>query len=409
MKLLFSSPGNLSNHSLTELCSDLANYQEPVSKEALNKRLNGHTVLFLQEVFFALFAFQKSLPLPGIQLATTHAFNRIRILDGTTVALSPNCQNDYPSSVGAGVKFQLEVDYLTGQFQYVKIQPAKAGDCPAGQERLATIRKDDLFLQDLGYYQYDTFEQMDGAGAFFVSRARTDTMFFIDHPTPRFHPNGTIIERHAYEPLLIKDEMKTLRPGDMRNYPRVYLGRHKKLPCRLVLYRMTVAEQRRQAHRVKRRDQTKSGTIKQKSWDLLGVSMLVTNLPDKVPVGEVVSLYRYRWQIELLFRSWKSDLNLDQFRRMKQARWECHLYAELILFLLSTLIAYQLRVRFWEEQHFVLSEQIAIHEVAKKIGMHWRIRDGTDWSCILKKIELTLNTIGRKKQWEPGPINWLRA
>lgn len=407
MKLLFSSPGTLSDHSLSELCSDLAIHQVPLSKEALNKRLNEHTVLFLQEVFFALFELQKSLPLPGIQLATTLPFNRIRILDGTTVALSSNCQSDYPSSVGAGVKFQVEVDYLTGQFQYVKIQPAKAADCPAGRERLATIRKGDLFLQDLGYYQYTTFEQINEKHAFYVSRARTDTMFYIDHPTPRYHPNGKMVERSAYEQLFIKEEMKTLHPGEMRNYPRVYLGRHKKLPCRLVLYRMTVAEQRRQAYRVKRRDQTKHGTIKQKSLDLVGVSMLVTNLPDKVPTEEIVALYRYRWQIELLFRSWKSNLKLDQFRRMKQARWECHIYAELILLLLSTLVAYQLRVRFWKERHFVLSEQIAIHEIPKKIGMHWRIRDGTDWQCIHQKIELTLNAIGRKKVWKPGPINWL--
>ncbi|MGO1060113.1 hypothetical protein ACTL32_13340 [Planococcus sp. FY231025] len=84
-------------------------------------------------------------------------------------------------------------------------------------------------------------------------------------------------------------------------------------------------------------------------------------------------------------------------------------YAELILLLLSTLITYQLRVRFYQEHNFILSEQIALKEIAKKIGVHWRVRDGTDWLSTLQKIEKTLNAIGRKKEREPGPISWLRA
>lgn len=409
MKLLFTSPGVLSAHSLTELCSDLADQHVQLSKEALNNHLNERTVCFLRELFFELFRYQKSLALPGIRLATTHSFRTLRILDGTTIRLSKECQEDYPSSVGAGAKFQLEIDYLTGQFHYLEVQPAKASDCPSGQKRLANIRKDELFLQDLGYFQYDTFEQIDQEEAFYISRTRADAMFYIAHPTPRYHPDGTIVQKYAYERLFPEEEVKTLKPGEMRNYPRVYLGKHKKLPSRLILYRMTEEEQRRQEYRIKRRDQTKQGVIKQKSLDLAGVSMMVTNLPAEIPAGEVVALYRYRWQIELLFRSWKSDLNLDQFRKMKQARWECHFYAELILLLLSTLITYQLRVRFYQEHNFILSEQIALKEIAKKIGVHWRVRDGTDWLSTLQKIEKTLNAIGRKKEREPGPISWLRA
>lgn len=409
MRLLFTNPGILCGRSLTELCVDLAEQHVEMSKEALNKQLNERTVRFLRELFFLLFQLQKDLPLSGIRLATTHPFSGIRILDGTTIRLSTACQAVYPGTVGSGVKFQLEIDYLTGQFQYLEIQPAKAGDCPPGRQRLANIRKDELFLQDLGYFQYGIFEQIDEEHAFYISRARTDTMFYIDHSAPRYHPNGKIVQSCAYERLLLEEELKTLKPGEMRNYPRVYLGKHKKLPSRLVLYRMTEEEQRRQEYRIKRRDQTKHSTIKKKSLDLAGVSMLVTNLPHEVPAREVVDLYRYRWQIELLFRSWKSDLKLDQFRNMKQERWECHFYAELILLLLSTLIAYQLRFDFWQRHNFILSEQIAIREIAKKIGMHWRVRDGTDWQRTLQKIEKTLNAIGRKKEKDPGPISWLKA
>ncbi|MBP1914078.1 hypothetical protein J2Z23_001015 [Lederbergia galactosidilyticus] len=83
---------------------------------------------------------------------------------------------------------------------------------------------------------------------------------------------------------------------------------------------MTAKEQRRQEKRINRRSQTKPGKIKQKSRDLSDVSIHVTNLPIKVPASEIFELYRYRWQIELLFKSWKSDMKVAQYREMKLER-----------------------------------------------------------------------------------------
>ena len=140
---------------------------------------------------------------------------------------------------------------------------------------------------------------------------------------------------------------------------------------------------------------------------MAGISTFITNLPSEVPVKEVVSLYRYRWQIEIIFKSWKSDLKVDYYREMKLERWECHLYAELIVLILSTLITCQLRAYFWHEKHIILSEQITIREIAKKIGVLWRARDDTEWQNTLQKIEKNLIVIGRKNVKEPGPIGWL--
>lgn len=98
---------------------------------------------------------------------------------------------------------------------------------------------------------------------------------------------------------------------------------------------MTEEQQARQLERIKRRGQTKPSNIKKKSYDVSSISIYITNFPENVPAKEVSELYRYRWQVELVFKSWKSDMKVNFYGDMKKERWECHFYAELILLLLS--------------------------------------------------------------------------
>lgn len=406
MAMIFSQPGALSTLSLTSLCGSLGNHDAQMSKQALDKRINRNAVSFLEKIYLLLYEKQSNLTLTAIPFQSSQPFNRLRVLDGSTVTMSIDCSGVYPGTVGSGVKFQMEYDLLTGRFLYIGIQSGKAGDCPAGMERLQDIQKDDLFLQDLGYFKFDMLKQIMMAGAFFVSRAKSDTMFSTAHPNPKYHPNGELIQKYAYERLLLEEVLPTMKRGEFKEYPMVYMGRHEKLPTRLVLYRMTKEEQSRQDHRIVRRGQTKPGKIKQKSKDLSGISIMITNLPLSVPAEEVVALYRYRWQIELLFKSWKSDFKIAHYREMKLERWECHLYAELITLLLSTLMTYQFRVYFLQTEGLILSEQITMREVGKKIWVLWRARDETVWQNTLEQLERTLRSIGRKNVKEPGPIGW---
>src|SRR5690554_5006445 len=214
MELILGQPGALSTLSLTDLCGSLGHHDIQMSKQAFDKRINGNTVCFLQQIYNLLFERQSKMNLSGIRLKSSYTFNRIRIIDGTTITLSKSCRSAYPGTVGSGVKYQVEFDYLTGHFMYIGIQAGKAADCPAGMERLKSIQKDDLFLQDLGYFKFDMLKQIGEADAFFVSRAKSDTMFHTDHPSPTYHPNGDIIQKYAYERLLLENVLPTMKRGE---------------------------------------------------------------------------------------------------------------------------------------------------------------------------------------------------
>jgi len=211
LELLFSQPANIARNSLTCLCSTLEDSGLTISKQALDKKFNENTVTFLKQIYLLLFEAQSKQSFNKMPIPSTINLRSLRILDGTIIKLPPAFERIYPSTVGAGVKCQLEFDYLTGQFMYVEIQAGKAGDPSSGMKRLETVQENDLILQDLGYFQFDLFKKVNTKKAFYVSRGRSDTMFYVDHPNPRYHKDGEIMKKYAHERLYLEEELKTMK------------------------------------------------------------------------------------------------------------------------------------------------------------------------------------------------------
>jgi IS4 transposase len=101
-----------------------------------------------------------------------------------------------------------------------------------------------------------------------------------------------------------------------------------------------VKQQRLEQYRKSHANQSKKG----KPWQmtdekefLCGYNLYLTNAPEhKLPDEQVLLIYGLRWQIELLFKIWKSLLFIDKIEGMNIFRFECFLYGRLIFVLLST-------------------------------------------------------------------------
>src|SRR5581483_3270974 len=95
----------------------------------------------------------------------------------------------------------------------------------------------------------------------------------------------------------------------------ILLGASARLNCRLVAIRVPeeVANRRRQQAREKAAKKGRQPTPEY--LELLGWSLFVTNCGEEERTWKaVVVLYRARWQIELLFRLWKSHNRLARHR-----------------------------------------------------------------------------------------------
>ena len=64
------------------------------------------------------------------------------------------------------------------------------------------------------------------------------------------------------------------------------------------------------------------------------MNLFITNVKTgQLPLEAVLQLYWLRWQIELVFKTWKSIFNLHTVHSMKVERFKCVLYSRLFFYL----------------------------------------------------------------------------
>ncbi len=92
--------------------------------------------------------------------------------------------------------------------------------------------------------------------------------------------------------------------------------------------------------------------------------MYITNLSaENVPTEHIHDFYSLRWQIEILFKTWKSFFQIDKCKGIKQERLECHLYGQLISILLCSSTMFKMRQLLLDKKKKELSEYKSIYMI----------------------------------------------
>lgn len=347
--------------TLFQLCANLE-AESGISRtpQALNERFNSKAVSFLKNVFHSLLRAQTPEVLLPF-LAENSPFSRIRLLDATSFLIPETFREIFQGSGGtrhtAGVKIQLEYDLLSGQFLNVDVGPEKGNDKTYGVTCSSTIQKRNLCLRDLGYFDLEELDHLEVQEAYYVFRVKVNTSLFIKNDTPEvFYSTGEIKKHSNFTRVELEPFLTELKPGQTIELPKVYCGRSKRLGARLVIHRLTENQEKSRMLQVEKLTK-KRKPLSEKSKRLKGLNIYVTNLPaDEIPTELIHDLYSLRWQVEIMFKTWKSIFKINKTKKVKIERLECHLYGQLIALLVTSSTMYKMRHLLYTKHKMELSE-----------------------------------------------------
>lgn len=146
------------------------------------------------------------------------------------------------------------------------------------------------------------------------------------------------------------------KDGQSRTYKNVFIGDAEKIPVRLVIEIIpdTVYEQR--IKRLTKYNIKKGRQISEEYKLMARFNLFITNVPTETLLDEAVSsLYNIRWQIELIFKIWKSVMGIHHSHKMKFIRWLCLLHFKLLIMIINWNIIMMQRNYIYNRQGKFLS------------------------------------------------------
>jgi DDE family transposase len=302
--------------SLNEVRQSCAEMGVSISESGLQQRMSDKAVTLLRSLFQeGLAHLPKTRQVPAEVL---RPFTAVYLLDSTTVSLPAKLKGLFTgvggSASSAAVKIRLSFDYLRSSIEACEVVAGCAADQNC-QQHVNLAQAGSLHLFDLGFFKQPVFEALAAAGAYFVSR---------------LHPQTALYGSHVNDPVC---ELDTLLPTTTNTVVDldVTMGRLSRLPVRLIAQKLPEAVAAERRRKAKRQANKHGKTCSARHLHRLGWSLFITNIPrDWLAAQQVLLVYRVRWQIELVFKLWKSQAQLDAVGQCGPNRFLCQLYARLL-------------------------------------------------------------------------------
>lgn len=376
---------------LSGLCTEALKLGAPICEQSLNERFNERGVAFMEGLFQKALAqrFDRS----GLEALA--GFSKVMLEDSTTVELPGHLSDVFAGSGGYASAAALKVD-CTYDLKSVSIDLLlRQGREPDGGMPLpGAIVPGSLWLRDLGYFNMDDLGRVGGEGAYFVSRLKSDVKVYLTG-----NEEGTPADL-----LEIKKAMAHGQTLDMQ----VFIGKEKRLPVRLVLQRVPEAVAKRKRSKLRAEKRKKGKALSQRRLEFCDLTVLVTNLgAGEWPPLSVIKLYKVRWQVEILFKVWKSVLKIGQVQKMKADRFLCLLYAQLLWAVVAMNIFNALKCHFWNMHGVEVSEIKGYRVIRLFCGAIMQAVQGNRRALYERAINGIFEAVGRygKKQYRKGNPN----
>lgn len=302
---------------LGDLTQTAAGLHLQISNQGLDQRFTLAAANMLKEVLNAVAT--EIVAAEPVAIPLLQRFSAVIIQDGSTIALPKElaaiwrgCGGSSSDSGAAALKIQVRFDLLNGALQGPLLQDGRAHDQSSSLQKVP-VRMKALYLNDLGYFNLDTFSDIDAHEGFFLSRLKVRTVLY--------DAEGQRLDLAAF--------LKA-QPGQSIDLPVQMGGKHR-LPVRMLAIRVAEAVANERRRKLKAEARHKGRMVSKTRLALADWTILVTNAPQELlNLNGALVLARARWQIELLFKLWKQVGRIDEWRSKNPYRILCELYGKLI-------------------------------------------------------------------------------
>ena len=301
-------------HRLTQAAAMLGT---TVSPQGLVQRFTPAAAALLTEVLEA--ALREVIVATPLAAGLLARFPAVVLMDSTTVALPDGlghiwagCGGRVPQGGQAALKLTVRLDLCTGHLDGPVLAAGRAQDKTSPLQH-APLPPGALRITDLGFWSLAVLEEIADQGAYFLSRHHLQTAVFA--------ADGVRLDLTDWLP----------RQRRRRLSVAVTLGAEDRLPARLLAVRVPtrVAAARRATILAEAKREGEKPSARKLA--LADWTLLVTNAPpDVLAIREALVLARARWQIELLFKLWKDEGRIDEWRSADPTRIRCEVAAKLV-------------------------------------------------------------------------------
>ncbi|MCX6720194.1 MAG: transposase [Candidatus Staskawiczbacteria bacterium] len=296
--------------SLNELAIQLKlRFNIDISKQGIDERFTQASVNFIKSILEK--AIKIIIAEDAIEdLGHFAQFTQVKIKDSTSFQLPPDMAEKYPGSGGSASKAAIRIQ----------------------------------FERDLGYSKFEVFEQIIQSGAYFLSRLKY---------------NINVYEKNGNEFVLLdfgKIETYLKETNQTFIEKKVYIGNTKKIPVRLLIELFPEDKKKKRLEKAHKEAKRKGRKVGKCYKERYGLNLFITNIDEKMMEGQKLrKLYLLRWQIELMFKTWKSIGEIHHIKKMKIERFESYLYAKLLWIVINWKVFWQMQICAIKNKAVVLS------------------------------------------------------
>jgi hypothetical protein len=272
--------------------------------------------------------------------------------DSTTLHLPDALAETFPGNISRGEKKALAkihalYNLTKNDFPFLHIHSFSNNDQSLSAAVLPYLQKGDLCIRDLGFFVLDVIEALAEKAVYYLSRKNYQSKVY-DIKT------GAEI-----------DLVKELRKNKFID-KEVLIGKKKQLKSRLIAISIP-DDQANERRRKAKNDRDKRVNHSSDYYELLGYSIYITNVSQQQCNAEnIFQLYKLRWNIEIVFKSWKSCFSLEKLIHRQCTnivRTKCIIY-------LMLLYIYLFHVVWWRHcEDQIKSEQSKINPVDKDLSI----------------------------------------